>query len=109
LNGSQPAPLRFVLDGVLNIRTIETVHRRVLEALAEHASVQIDCTDAETADLSVIQLLLSARHSARRDGKHLTLLAPAGGALAVALEQGGFLPSGDAGHSGADPFWSGAP
>jgi anti-anti-sigma regulatory factor len=102
----EPAPARVVLDGALNIRTIETVHGKLLAALAEHASVHIDCTAAETVDLSVIQILFAARQSALRAGKQLTLAAPAGGALRIALEQGGFPPSGNA-EQGDDPFWSG--
>jgi ABC-type transporter Mla MlaB component len=106
LPNETPVPIRFALDGVLNIRTIEQVHRGLVEALAEHASVQVDCSAVEAVDLSFIQLLLAAQQSAQRDGKLLTMAAPADGALLVALEMGGFMPSG---ATDADPFWSSAP
>jgi anti-anti-sigma regulatory factor len=93
-----------VLDGALNIRDVETLRRRLLDAVAENASPRVDCTGADTVDLSFIQLLLAARHSAHRLGKQLSLAAPAGGALRAALEQGGFVPPGEA---CGDPFWSG--
>jgi len=91
------------LDGPLTIRTIGPIHDALVDALARHQTVQLDCSGADAIDLSFIQLLLSARRSARDAGRQLTLAAPAGGALRAALEHGGFLPS-----EGADPFWSGA-
>ena len=93
---------RLPLDGALTVRTIGTTRDAVLDALAKHAAIEIDCTCADTIDLSLIQLLLAARRSAQAAGKRLTLVAPADGALRHALEQGGFLPA-----EGADPFWSG--
>ena len=50
------------------------------------------------ADLTLVQLLLSARKAAERDGKRLTLAVPASGALLDALTRGGVLAA-------ADPFW----
>jgi len=91
------------LDGPLTVRTIKTVHDTLLKALAGNHAVQVDCTAADSVDLSFIQLLLAARRSAHEAGKQLTLAAPASGALLAALEQGGFLP-----HARPDPFWSGA-
>ena len=76
----------------------------MLAALAAHQLVLVDCDAAESVDVSFIQLLLSARLSAHRQGKGLQLAAPAAGALRNALEQGGFLPA-----SGAEPFWSAQP
>ena len=102
MTDSAPDPQRVSLDGVVTVRTIANARTKLLEALAEHSAVLVDCGAAETVDLTAIQLLLAARLSARRAGKDLSLTAPAGGALLAALEQGGFLPS-----SGADPFWSG--
>ena len=93
-----------MLDGALTVRSAATVRGTLVEALSEHQTVEVDCSAAETVDLSLIQTLLSARLSADRQGKHLTLAAAAGGALRAALERGGFFPS-----SGADPFWSGQP
>jgi anti-anti-sigma regulatory factor len=108
LTNSAPTPARVVLDGVLGIRTVDTVRRTLQEALAEHPAVQIDCTMATSVDLSLIQLLLAARQSARLAGKQLALAAPASGALRSALVQAGLLPSDGAEQTKSDPFWSGS-
>ena len=97
-------PARVVLEGALTVRTIATAHTMLLQALHQHPAVLVDCSVADTVDLSLIQLLLAARISARQAGKQLGLAAPAAGSLLAALRQGGFLPP-----SGADPFWSGEP
>ncbi len=93
---------RVVLDGVLTVRTIASAKEKLLRALTDQPAVQVDCAAAESADLSLIQLLLSARLTARQAGKPFALAAPASGALREVLEQGGFLPP-----AGADPFWTG--
>jgi anti-anti-sigma regulatory factor len=108
LKNLEPAPAHVALDGVLSIRSIDVVRGRLLDALAEHQAVQVDCTMAESVDLSLIQLLVAARLSARQAGKQLTLAAPAGAVLRAALVQGGFLPGEGTDQSGADAFWSGA-
>lgn len=99
---SQPA--RIVLADVLTVRTIAAAHAALLQALTEHPVVHADCSVAEAVDLSLIQLLLAARTSARQAGRKFALAAPASGPLLTALQQGGFLPP-----SGTDPFWSGEP
>jgi len=97
-------PARVVLEGALTIRTIATTHATLLQALHQHPAVLVDCSAADTVDLSLIQLLLAARVAACQAGKQLGLAAPASGPLLAALHQGGFLPP-----SGPDPFWSGEP
>jgi ABC-type transporter Mla MlaB component len=94
-------PADVVLDGALTVRTAAIVRDRLLAALAEHALVRVDCSAAESIDLSVLQLLLAARRSAAAAGKHVGLTAPAAGTLRGALEQAGLLPA-----AGADPFWT---
>jgi ABC-type transporter Mla MlaB component len=91
-----------LLDGTLTVRDVVSVKAALLAALVNQQAVQVACRKAESVDLSFIQLLLSARLTARRAGKHFMLAAPAEGALRAALEQGGFLP-----ETGADPFWAG--
>jgi len=100
---TNPEPARVQLDGALTVRTIASVRAKLLAALVDHPAVLVDCGAVESVDLTLIQLLLAARLSARKGGKPFSLAAPANGALRAALEQGGFLPP-----TGADPFWSGA-
>ena len=88
---------------MLTVRTIAGIRPVLLQALRDQPAVRLDCSAAESVDLSFIQLLLAARRSAQQSGRSFSLAAPAAGALRAALEQGGFLPVG-----GADPFWSGA-
>jgi ABC-type transporter Mla MlaB component len=95
-----PDTARVTFSGSLSVRTIAQAHATLRQALAKHASVRVDCANAETVDLSFIQLLLSAHRGGREAGRSLMLDAPPTGALRAALEQGGFLPD-----SGADPFW----
>ena len=63
----EPDPVRVLLDGTLTVRTVATVRTTLLQALAEHQAVEVDCTAAETIDLSLIQTLfsLTERASAR--------------------------------------------
>ncbi len=95
-------PARVVLDGAIGIRTIVALRGDLLAALADQSAVTIDCAAVESVDLSFIQLLLSARLSARGSDKQLLLASPAGGALREALEKGGFL-----GQPATEPFWAG--
>jgi anti-anti-sigma regulatory factor len=81
------------LTGALTIRTIETVHATLREAIAQHCNVSIDCTAATEVDLSFIQLLVAARTSARRSDNSVVLAACPDGALLDALTQAGFRVS----------------
>jgi anti-anti-sigma regulatory factor len=96
----EQAAASVVLEGMLTIRTAEDIHTKLIDALARNTAVVIDCSAAESIDLSFIQLLLAARRSAETAGHTFALAAPASGVLAAALTQGGFLPSND-------PFWTG--
>lgn len=94
-----------MLDSTATVRTAEDIHDRLSKALQAHATVEVDCAAIEEVDLSLVQLLLAARESARRAGKALVLTGPAAGPLSRALAQGGFL-SGANGRAGSDEaFW----
>ena len=79
----QTDPTRLAFNGVLGIRTIEAMHATVKQTLADHAAIQLDCSAAESVDLSFIQLLLAAKLSARNAGATLDIIG--GDALAYAL------------------------
>lgn len=96
-------PYRLQLDGILAIQTIDDILPRLRQALDENTAVDVDCTDASEVDVSIIQLLLAARLSARRAGKALRVLT-GDGVMLAALQAGGFLtPPVDA--AGSDAFW----
>jgi ABC-type transporter Mla MlaB component len=96
---------RVVLEGAVTLRTIDSTHAALRDALTKHAKIDIDCAKATEIDLGVIQLLLAARKSAEAAGKTLALCAPADGALREALVRGGFLPSPPDSPASADSFW----
>lgn len=97
------APARIAFDGTISVRNIEPLRSDVLQALAQHTAVHIDCSATEAADLSLIQLLLAARRSAQAAGKQVLLHPPPSAALHAVLLRGGFAQD----SSDIDPFWSG--
>lgn len=88
----------LALGGELTIRTIADAHHQIRAALAATQALAIDLTTAEETDLTFVQLLLSARMSAERDGKTVALAQPLPEAFAHELTRGGFSPS--------DNFWT---
>jgi anti-anti-sigma regulatory factor len=102
---SERNDIALSFNGALNLQTIETMRRTLLEALNGSTSVAIDCTAAESVDLSFIQLLLAARLSADKAGKRLELAMPLPDVLRAALVQGGFLSPGR--PAAAIPLWNG--
>jgi ABC-type transporter Mla MlaB component len=102
VNDQQSGATCVILDGPLTVRGIDAVQARLAAALRQHGIVKVDCAAATEIDLSLIQLLLSARASATHAGRTLRLAAPAQGVLHAALHAGGFLP--DAPDAA---FWNG--
>ncbi|UUR08326.1 STAS domain-containing protein [Sphingomonas glaciei] len=78
--------------------------RDVAGKLAEHDGLSLDLDGLEEADLSFIQILLSARETAAQCNKRLRLGRPAPEAVQHLLERGGFLDGAGADTQG---FWSG--
>ncbi|MCJ8509283.1 hypothetical protein MUU53_15305 [Rhizobium lemnae] len=78
-------------DESLTLRTISNHCDELLLALNEKSAVAIDISDDQPVDLTLIQLIESARIFASTSGKKLTLLKPAAGHLRDVLERGGFL------------------
>ncbi len=103
MTASQTTAAQITLDGAQTVRTIDRAHHDLAAVLAAHAAVTVDCVAVTEVDLSLIQLLLAARASARRNGKTIALTAPANDALRTALLQGGFLRDDADGPEAA--FW----
>jgi ABC-type transporter Mla MlaB component len=95
----------LILEGAATVRTAEATHAKLADFLRHHSDIEIDCTGITEADLSLVQLLVAARKSAKRSGKTVVLTAPAGGALREALSQGGFLPALEGQASSDEAFW----
>jgi hypothetical protein len=93
-SGSETSVVDF--SGELNIRNISDVHGRLVEALSSNSSVTVQIADDATVDLTFIQLIESARRTARDGDQVLTMAAPATGPLMETLMRGGFLTDTDA-------------
>jgi ABC-type transporter Mla MlaB component len=79
------------MSGPLTLPEAEAIRDQLAAALAKGQPITVDCSGAAEVDLSFIQLLLSARRSAARQGLTLALAEPAAGALLTALRQAGFI------------------
>ncbi len=100
-----PAVARLVFDGPATLRAIGDFNTRIIDAMAHHDAVEIDCSGLGEVDLSFVQLLLSARKTALACGKSLALSHPASGALLDALRRGGFLVAVDGVTKDDETFW----
>jgi ABC-type transporter Mla MlaB component len=98
-----PSDGTIEFSGIRTVRTAEQSHSLLLEALSAASSIRVDCSQLTEADISLVQLILSARKTAAGTGKRLTLAHPAEGILHGVLMRGGFLradsPAGELG------FW----
>lgn len=102
---TQEKPERLALEGTLTVRNAEETHAKLADVLRRHGDIEVDCTTVVEADLSLVQLLLAARKSARQAGKTLVLAAPAAGALHQVLVDGGFLSAVQGFTDPDDAFW----
>lgn len=95
-----PKTFTLQLRGELTLSTIAGAHQQLAQALAGQRPVLVDMSYADETDLSLIQLLQSARHTATRDGKTIALKQPLPATLSRDLSRGGFLASSDS------AFWT---
>ncbi|MFL9823400.1 STAS domain-containing protein [Rhodoplanes sp. SY1] len=93
------------LAGAQTVRTIAAAHERLRAELDRADAVRIRLDDVSEFDLTLVQLVLAARRSARAAGKSLDLAAPARGALRRALDRAGFLATDPADPCGGAAFW----
>jgi len=89
----------LALHGDLTVRTIAKAHKKIAAAFAGASALCIDLSGAKEADLTLIQLIHSARRSAKLHGKSIRLAQPLPEALMSELMRGGFLDT-------ADNFWT---
>ena len=85
-------PLR--VWGNLTIATIGQFHQELTTAVSSLSRVEIEVDDDAEFDLTLIQLIESARRTASTTECELVLTSPASGALLAMLERGGFVPKG---------------
>jgi ABC-type transporter Mla MlaB component len=99
------APDRLGIDGALTLRTADEILQRLRSRLEGQQRLEIDLSGTTEIDVSGIQLILSARATARAAGKVVTVVQPLSAAAHAALQQGGFLPAGEADRKIS--FWLG--
>ncbi|MEY4872055.1 MAG: hypothetical protein RLZZ563_1385 [Pseudomonadota bacterium] len=74
------------LDGELKTAQAAALRETLMAALAE-GDLRIDTTEVTAADCAVVQVLLSARSSARQLDRNLQIDIAEGGALAQMLDR----------------------
>ena len=79
------------LVGELTISNAEELRSTLLSAFAQSSSILISVDPDAAVDLTFVQLLESARRTAREEDRTVALAAPAAGRLRETLERGGFL------------------
>jgi ABC-type transporter Mla MlaB component len=88
-----PHDTAFRLSGEQTVRTIAATRRELATYCAEAAAIAIDAAGVTDADLTLVQLIESARRTAARDGKRVCMTAHPSEALRDVLVRGGFLNS----------------
>lgn len=83
------ATIEFV--GELTIKSVAESRERLLQAFGESSNIRANIASDTIVDLTFIQLIESARRTAREAGGEFRLAGPAAGPLRETLERGGFL------------------
>lgn len=90
------------IGATATMRAIEDLRDAVLDGLRAHNALELDCSAIVDADLSLLQLLDSARKFAARDGRSLSLTGPVSPALGALARRSGFADDDDKAWS---VFW----
>lgn len=93
------------LEGSLTSGELAPVHDELTKAIEKNKTVTLDCSAVTAADIGLVQLMLSARQTARDAGKSVTLSAPAYGALLDVLTRGGFVSAPGCPPAIEQAFW----
>ncbi len=82
---------RLTLAGAIDLQSIGAAYAQVKAAAAQAAALEIDLAAVTSLDLTLVQLIESARRTAAESGTALRLASPAAGPLLETLQRGGFL------------------
>jgi hypothetical protein len=85
----------LALTGDLTLKSAPEIYARLGKALQSHAAVTAAVAPDAAVDISFVQLIESARRTAKAAEKVLALAAPAAGSLLDVLRRGGFLADND--------------
>jgi hypothetical protein len=92
----------YVIPSKVNIRNIKDVHTDFSTYVKSNANIEINLDSCEDIDLSLIQLVESARKSAETEAKSISLTKPANDIIQATLKRAGLL---DAFSNGDAKFW----
>lgn len=96
---------RVRLQGSLTLRDAKQVHGLLQEAISAAREVEIDVRDVSGIDISIVQLIISARKSAEQRGRKLVLVMGPDGAFRAMLAKAGFLGDDGACRQADEEFW----
>ncbi|MEH3103644.1 MAG: STAS domain-containing protein [Sphingomonas phyllosphaerae] len=82
-----------IAAGDLCLPSIGLLADDLLQAFAAGDVVRLDLSAVAAPDLSVVQLVESARRTARDDGRDFALTAPVGAPFRALLARAGFTPA----------------
>jgi ABC-type transporter Mla MlaB component len=82
---------RVSLEGPIDLTTVQAAYERIKSAAETGAALEIDLRDVTGLDLTLVQLIESARRTAADADIAIRLAAPAAGAVLETLQRGGFL------------------
>jgi hypothetical protein len=91
----ESTPVLVEFSGDLTIRGITGAYETLSLALGSGSEVLASVPEDSMVDLTFVQLVESARRSARDNGHGFALTAPASGVLLETLRRGGFLAGAD--------------
>lgn len=94
------------LPGDAGLRAAQDIAAALREAITANSAVTVDTSAVTSADLTTIQLLLSARKFADHLGRSLSLAAAPQGPLQALLTELGFLGSSGQPLAEGSAFWT---
>lgn len=101
------SPHVIALEGDLGLRDAVRLSEQFRDAIARYGQVVVSAQALTGIDISVVQLLVSARKSALAAGRSLTLEAPPDGVLRQVLIKTGFLAPDGTAKAADGAFWAG--
>jgi anti-anti-sigma regulatory factor len=96
------------LSGALGLKDAGLTGERLHEALLEHERVKVEVHDLANFNIGIIQILVSARRTARQLGRELVLSETPSSAFQTTLIQAGLLAPDGTARTEDEQFWMNA-
>ncbi|MBO9703130.1 MAG: STAS domain-containing protein [Sporocytophaga sp.] len=78
-----------LLTGNLTINNSEVIHKKILSVIEKSKKITIHLDDIDNIDLTIIQLLYSAKRTILKEGKELSTITNLPADLSLLLEKNG--------------------